>query len=117
MMLLKVYQAYKAAKKNKVWLVLLRDYCHNDGATGLLFFQAWSRENFIHSRNMKTVLEVRRQLQGICERNQIHVTSSPKTSSQSIRMALLRGLFMNVAEAQDSCYRTVCADVGRGRRW
>ena len=115
MMLLKIYQVYKAAKKNKVWLALLRDYCHNDGTTGrFFFFQAWSRENFIHSRNMKTVLEVRRQLQGICERNQILVTSSSKTSSQSIRMALLRGLFMNVAEAQDSCYRTVCADGGRG---
>ena len=37
MMLLKIYQAYKAAKKNKVWLVLLHDYCHND-TTGCFFF-------------------------------------------------------------------------------
>ena len=63
---------------------------------------------------MKTVLEVRRQLQGICQRNQIKVTSSSQTSSQSVRMALLRGLFMNVAEVQDSCYRTVCAGAGGG---
>lgn len=67
------------------------------------------RENFIHSRNMKTVLEVRRQLQDICLHNQIRLTSSPQTSSREIRMALLQGLFMNVAEVHDSCYRTVSA--------
>ena len=90
--------------------------CVCDVVSGVLlayfFSQAWLRENFVHSRNMKTVLEVRRQLQGICQRNEIQVTSLPKATSQSVRMALLRGLFMNVAEAQDSGYRTVGAGGG-----
>ena len=70
--------------------------------------QAWCKENFIHVRHMKIVLDVRQQLGELCERLGIPPASGGRECSGSVRMALLGGLFVNVAEhVGGGKYRTV----------
>ena len=62
---------------------------------------------------MKIVLDVRQQLVELCERLGVASTSGGADCSQNLRKALLRGLFVNVAErAGEGKYRTV-SDVGQ----
>ena len=71
-------------------------------------FQAWCKENFIHIRNMNTVLSVRQQLCDLCERVGVAITSYGAECSEPLRKALLGGLFTNVAEHRgEGRYHTV----------
>ena len=57
---------------------------------------------------MKTVVDTRRQLSELCERVGVVVSSGGAECSQSLRKALLGGLFMNVAEhIGEGKYKTV----------
>lgn len=106
--LLQIYRAYKSAKGNKVHCMhpsLVRRYFR-------FFFslkQAWCRENFIHTRNMHKVLDVRKQLLELCARVKVEVNSfSGRECSDPVRKSLLGGLFTNVAEhTGEGKYRTV----------
>ena len=64
----------------------------------MTILQAWCRENFIHMRNMSTVLDVRRQLCELCERVGVKLSSGGAECSEELRRALIGGLFMNAAE-------------------
>ncbi len=71
-------------------------------------FQTWCKENFIHIRNMATVLSIRCQLSGLCERVGVACVSGGSECSQVLCRALLRGLFVNVAEhVGEGKYKTV----------
>jgi hypothetical protein len=70
---------------------------------------------------MKTVVDTRRQLSVLCERVGVPLSTGGSDCSQSVRRALLGGLFVNVAEhVGEGKYRTVSAygispgDVGEG---
>ena len=68
--------------------------------------QGWCTDNFIHSRNMRTVLDIRRQLRELCQREEVRLTSSLNT--EPIMRALLSGLFTNLAEhVGEGRYQTV----------
>ncbi|CAH2222948.1 ATP-dependent RNA helicase DHX33 [Pelobates cultripes] len=83
--LLNTYRAFKNLGKNK----------------------EWCRENFINSRNMLLVSEVRSQLRDICIKLSMPIESS-RTDTRNIRQCLAHGLFMNAAELQpDGTYTTV----------
>ncbi|XP_066432942.1 ATP-dependent RNA helicase DHX33 [Eleutherodactylus coqui] len=83
--LLNVYRAFKNLGKNK----------------------EWCRENFINSRNMMLVSEVRAQLRDICIKMSMPIESS-RADTRNIRQCLAHGLFMNAAELQpDGTYTTV----------
>ena len=70
--------------------------------------QAWCRENFIHTRNMKTVMDTRRQLSELCERVGVAMASGGAECGLALRHALLGGLFLNVAEHMgEGKYKTV----------
>ncbi|KAG8587355.1 hypothetical protein GDO81_005643 [Engystomops pustulosus] len=85
MTLLNIYRAFKNLGKNK----------------------EWCRENFINSRNMMMVLEVRAQLRDICIKMSMPIESS-RTDTRNIRQCLAHGMFMNAAELQpDGTYTTV----------
>ncbi|XP_071078637.1 ATP-dependent RNA helicase DHX33-like isoform X1 [Haliotis cracherodii] len=75
--LLNIYKAYKGVGGNK----------------------DWCRENFINMRNMKTALEVRRQLRDIVQRQQLPIQSCGQDTT-AIRRCLSTGFFMNAAELQ-----------------
>ena len=63
--------------------------------------QAWCRENFLHLRNMKTVLDVRRQLKELCQRLGVGQEGAGLGSSRDsgvLLRSLLGGLFTNVAD-------------------
>ena len=67
----------------------------------------WCQENFINTRVMKQVQDVRKQLRDLCIRLDIPLVSCGKDTS-IIRNCLATGLFMNSAELQlDGTYRTV----------
>ncbi|XP_063842000.1 ATP-dependent RNA helicase DHX33-like [Scylla paramamosain] len=83
--LLKVFRAFKAAKKNKMW-------CH---------------ENFLNFRNLMYATEVRKQLVQVCERCGVALTSCQQ-KTDSVRRCLATGLFTSVAELQlDGKYLTL----------
>ncbi|XP_065885250.1 ATP-dependent RNA helicase DHX33-like isoform X2 [Dysidea avara] len=84
MMLLNIYKAYKVAKGNKEW-------CH---------------DNYISKHNIVKVAAVRSQLKQIC--SQLNLSFKHSQDSDAIRLCLLHGFFMNVAEhVQDGHYRTL----------
>ena len=57
---------------------------------------------------MKIVLDIRLQLVKLCKQLGVTATSGGAGCSQNLRKALLRGLFVNVAEhAGEGKYRTV----------
>ena len=57
---------------------------------------------------MATVVDIRRQLSELCERVDVVITSGGAECSESVRRALLTGLFVNVAEhVGEGKYKTV----------
>ncbi|NXP82224.1 DHX33 helicase, partial [Ramphastos sulfuratus] len=67
----------------------------------------WCRENFVNSRNMMLVSDVRAQLRDICLKLSLPMESS-RSDSTNVRRCLAHSLFMNAAELQpDGTYRTL----------
>ncbi|NXX51613.1 DHX33 helicase, partial [Tricholaema leucomelas] len=67
----------------------------------------WCRENFINSRNMMLVSDVRAQLRDICLKLSLPMESS-RSDSTNVRRCLAHSLFMNAAELQpDGTYSTL----------
>ncbi|XP_051750569.1 ATP-dependent RNA helicase DHX33-like [Ctenopharyngodon idella] len=77
MTLLNIYRAYRKVSGNK----------------------EWCRENFVNSRNMGLVLEVRAQLRDICIKMNMKLESS-LSDLANVRRCLAHGLFMSAAELQ-----------------
>ncbi|XP_023586763.1 ATP-dependent RNA helicase DHX33 [Trichechus manatus latirostris] len=66
----------------------------------------WCKENFVNSKNMMLVAEVRAQLRDICLKMSMPVMSS-RGDTESIRRCLAHSLFMSTAELQpDGTYAT-----------
>ncbi|XP_047403255.1 ATP-dependent RNA helicase DHX33 isoform X1 [Sciurus carolinensis] len=66
----------------------------------------WCKENFVNSKNMMLVAEVRAQLREICLKMSMPVMSS-RGDMESIRRCLAHSLFMSTAELQpDGTYAT-----------
>ncbi|XP_046467981.1 ATP-dependent RNA helicase DHX33 [Neodiprion pinetum] len=83
--LLNVFKGYATTSQKKLW-------CH---------------DNFLHHRNLEYATEVRKQLAVLAERANLE-KSSCGSSTESLRKALLEGLFDNLAELQrDQTYVTV----------
>ncbi|XP_074662354.1 ATP-dependent RNA helicase DHX33-like [Tubulanus polymorphus] len=83
--LLNVYRAYKSAK----------------GAQG------WCVDNFVNGRNMKTALDMRKQLREICATQRMKFKSCGQDTSL-IRKCMTYGFFMNSAELHtDKLYKTI----------
>ncbi|XP_041052432.1 ATP-dependent RNA helicase DHX33 isoform X2 [Carcharodon carcharias] len=67
----------------------------------------WCRENFVNSRNMAMVAEVRSQLHEICAKFGVRLVSS-RSDTGNIRRCLAHALFLNAAELQpDGTYATL----------
>ncbi|XP_071950560.1 ATP-dependent RNA helicase DHX33-like [Antedon mediterranea] len=82
---LNIFRAYRGVHGNKDW-------CH---------------ENFVNSRSMKQVEDIRKQLRDLCVRENIPRSTCGKDTT-SIRKCLTVGLFMNSAELQrDGTYKTL----------
>ncbi|XP_059405372.1 ATP-dependent RNA helicase DHX33 [Carassius carassius] len=77
MTILNIYRAFKKVSGNK----------------------DWCRENFVNSRNMGLVSEVRAQLRDICIKMNMKLESS-LSDLANVRRCLAHGLFMNAAELQ-----------------
>ncbi|KAK2146555.1 hypothetical protein LSH36_600g01084 [Paralvinella palmiformis] len=75
--LLNIYRAYKGVNCNKQW-------CH---------------DNFLNGRNLRTAVDVKKQLKEICTRQQLPVESCGQDTT-AIRKCLCAGFFMNAAELQ-----------------
>ena len=72
----------------------------------LTHWQEWCQDNFINTRSMATVVEVRKQLKDLCLRLGLPMASSK--SGEDLRRCLLSGLFMNTAQhAEEGKYKTV----------
>uniref|UniRef100_A0A2P2I525 RNA helicase n=1 Tax=Hirondellea gigas TaxID=1518452 RepID=A0A2P2I525_9CRUS len=85
MTMLKIYQTFKASKKNKQW-------CH---------------ENFLNYRNLIYISAVRKQLSDICYKAGLKMLSCGE-NTDDVRRCLLTGLFTQVAELQaDRKYLTL----------
>lgn len=66
----------------------------------------WCKENFVNSKNMMLVAEVRAQLREICLKMSMPIMSS-RGDVESVRRCLAHSLFMNTAELQpDGSYAT-----------
>uniref|UniRef100_A0A8C2YST0 RNA helicase n=1 Tax=Chinchilla lanigera TaxID=34839 RepID=A0A8C2YST0_CHILA len=66
----------------------------------------WCKENFVNSKNMMLVAEVRAQLREICLKMSMPVVSS-RGDMESVRRCLAHSLFMSTAELQpDGTYAT-----------
>uniref|UniRef100_A0A8D2C130 RNA helicase n=1 Tax=Sus scrofa TaxID=9823 RepID=A0A8D2C130_PIG len=66
----------------------------------------WCKENFVNSKNMMLVAEVRAQLRDICLKMSMPILSS-RGDMERIRRCLAHSLFMNSAELQpDGSYAT-----------
>uniref|UniRef100_H0WIZ4 ATP-dependent RNA helicase DHX33 n=1 Tax=Otolemur garnettii TaxID=30611 RepID=H0WIZ4_OTOGA len=68
----------------------------------------WCKENFVNSKNMTLVTEVRAQLRDICLKKQMSMPIlSSRGDMESIRRCLAHSLFMSTAELQpDGTYAT-----------
>ncbi|XP_055513770.1 LOW QUALITY PROTEIN: ATP-dependent RNA helicase DHX33-like [Leucoraja erinacea] len=67
----------------------------------------WCRENYVNSRNMTMVMEVRRQLRDICVKFGVHLESS-RADTSNVRRCLAHSLFLNAVELQlDGTYLTL----------
>ncbi|CAG8626402.1 478_t:CDS:2 [Paraglomus occultum] len=67
----------------------------------------WCKQHFINTRNMRQVLEIRRQLKQLCDRMNIPSTSCGSDYDQLIKCLLL-GFFRNTALLQpDNTYKTI----------
>uniref|UniRef100_A0A8C9A7L3 RNA helicase n=1 Tax=Prolemur simus TaxID=1328070 RepID=A0A8C9A7L3_PROSS len=66
----------------------------------------WCKENFVNSKNMMLVTEVRAQLRDICLKMSMPILSS-RGDMESVRRCLAHSLFMSTAELQpDGTYAT-----------
>uniref|UniRef100_A0A2K6CF34 RNA helicase n=1 Tax=Macaca nemestrina TaxID=9545 RepID=A0A2K6CF34_MACNE len=66
----------------------------------------WCKENFVNSKNMMLVAEVRAQLRDICLKMSMPIVSS-RGDMESVRRCLAHSLFMSTAELQpDGTYAT-----------
>ncbi|KAK1331544.1 hypothetical protein QTO34_009501 [Cnephaeus nilssonii] len=66
----------------------------------------WCKENFVNSKNMMLVAEVRAQLRDICVKMSMPMTSS-RGDTETVRRCLAHSLFMSTAELQpDGTYAT-----------
>ncbi|XP_033040801.1 ATP-dependent RNA helicase DHX33 isoform X2 [Trachypithecus francoisi] len=66
----------------------------------------WCKENFVNSKNMMLVAEVRAQLRDICLKMSMPIMSS-RGDMESVRRCLAHSLFMSTAELQpDGTYAT-----------
>jgi pre-mRNA-splicing factor ATP-dependent RNA helicase DHX16 len=61
----------------------------------------WCYENYVQVRSMGRALDIREQLQGLCERVEVEITSNPG-DLDAIRMALTAGYFFNTAKLSNS---------------
>ncbi|XP_038640239.1 ATP-dependent RNA helicase DHX33 isoform X1 [Scyliorhinus canicula] len=67
----------------------------------------WCRENFVNSRNMTMVSQVRSQLREICAKFGVRLESS-RSDIDNVRRCLAQALFLNAAELQpDGSYATL----------
>ena len=74
---LKIFRAYKQSNN-------LTEFC---------------MRNFLHQQHMKFAVEVRKQIMELCKRIDIKIQScGSQTTYESVRMALSRGFFTNVAK-------------------
>ena len=65
----------------------------------------WCETNFINSKAMKTVLDIRAQLRELCAKLEIALQSCGKETNK-IRQCLTTGFFVNAAELQlDGTYK------------
>ncbi|XP_057392650.1 ATP-dependent RNA helicase DHX33 isoform X1 [Balaenoptera acutorostrata] len=82
--LLNIYRAFKNTGRNK----------------------DWCKENFVNSKNMMLVAEVRSQLRDICFKMSMPIASS-RGDTESVRRCLAHSLFVSTAELQpDGSYAT-----------
>lgn len=88
--LLKVYREYKAARGDPQW--------------------CWG--NYINSKSMKKVLEVRKQLADILQKMGIRMSSAPERDTTPIRKCLAAGFFLNAAVRvpKKRLYRTLISN-------
>ena len=72
------------------------------------FSTQWCYENFIQHRSMKRARDIREQLEGLMERVEIEMTSSPR-ETVNIRKAITAGFFYHTARLSKNAgtYKTV----------
>ena len=73
----------------------------------------WCRKNFVNGRTMRTVVDTRGQLRGLCARLGLDMASGHGDTTL-IRKALLSGLFRHVAVMQPSGAYRVAATGQQG---
>lgn len=85
-------------------LALLR--CYTDWVeTG--YSTQWCYENYLQVRNLNKARDIREQLEGLCDRVEVEVSSNPQ-DIEGISKALTSGFFYNVSKfSKNSEYRTV----------
>ena len=83
--LLKIFRAFKQSKNPS-------EFC---------------KQHFIHMRNLLFVVEIRKQLMDLCRNNNLPIQTCGQ-NTDSVRQALSRGLFTNVAKlTREGHYVTV----------
>ena len=85
-------------------LSLLR--CYNEWAE-TEFSTQWCFENYVQIKSLNKARDIRDQLEGLCERVELELTSNPH-DTEPIRKAICAGYFYNTAKLSGSGdYRTV----------
>ena len=94
----------------QIWLLKLnffdiplrKDWIYFSGYVGN---KEWCESNFINSKAMKTVLDIRAQLRQLCVKLEMPLQSCGKDTSM-IRQCITTGFFVNAAELQlDGTYK------------
>ncbi|KAF6028929.1 DHX33 [Bugula neritina] len=78
-------------------LTLLNVYRSFKGSGGS---KEWCSRNFLNQRNLKSAVEVRKQLKDLCLQNDLTSMLSAGTNTYVIRKSLLTGYFQSIAELQ-----------------
>eukprot|EP01043_Picozoa_sp_COSAG02_P020538 COSAG02_NODE_1017_length_15184_cov_3.911966_2_plen_176_part_00 len=91
--LLAVWRSYTAYRSGELQLQ------SGSGRSGSI--EDWCRENFINARSMKKAGEVRKQLQTLCNRHEVAITSCGD-DLDCLRKCLAAGLFLHVALRGDT---------------
>lgn len=91
--LLAVWRSYAAHRSGELKLQSA------EGRPGTI--EEWCRENFINARSLKKAGEVRNQLQTLCHRHEVAITSCGD-DLDCLRKCLAAGLFLHVALRGDS---------------
>ena len=99
---LQVQKKYTASEGDFFKLLnIFRAYRQNKGN------KSWCRDNFVNSRNMSTVLDIRKQLRELCLKANIPISSN-QMDLTALRKCVAVGFFTNAAELQpDGTYRAV----------